>query len=103
MAATNAQVQNYVNERVRPHAELARALALAYDDDIAAIDDVYAALTQATPTWTDARADSPPHLLTPSDVLAINTFMNEIRNAIKNNAQYAIVLKACVRAVNVGA
>lgn len=95
--ATDQQVQNYVNERVRPHAEVARNLALAYDDDIASIDDVYNALNVQSPTWVDNRTDGPPHLLTPSDVLAINSFMHDIRDAIKNHGQYAIVLKACVR------
>lgn len=99
MPATDAQVQNFVNTRIRPHCELARALALAFADDIASIDDIYAALTQQSPTWTDDRTDGPPHLLTPDDVLAINTFLNDIKTAITTNAQYPIVLKACVRAV----
>ncbi len=98
-AATNQQVQNYVDQRVRPHAENVRALALALDDDISAIDDVYAALNVQSPTWADSRTDAPPHLLAPSDVLAFNVFMHDIRDAIKNHAQYPIVLKACVRAV----
>lgn len=96
-AATDAQVQTYVNERIRPAAEAARALKIALDDNIAAIDDVYAALTAGSPTWEDDRPDAPPHLLTPSDVLAINTFMNNIRDAIRDNAQYPVVLKSCVR------
>ncbi len=98
MAATDQQVQNYVDQRIRPHSELARQLALVYDDDIATIDDVYNALN-VDPTWTDVRTDGPPHLLTPSDVLAINSFMHDIRDAIKGHGQYPIVLKACVRAV----
>jgi hypothetical protein len=98
MSATNDQVQQYVNERIRPHAELLRKLLLSYEDDIAAIDDVYANLVD-NPTWNDTRVDAPPHLLTASDVLAINTFMNDIKTAIRNNAQLPIVLKACVRAV----
>lgn len=97
--ATNQQVQAFVDQRIRPHAELVRSLALEYADDISEIDDIYAALTQPSPTWTDNRTDGPPHLLTPPDVLAINTFMNDIKAAILNDAQYAIVLKACVRQV----
>lgn len=97
--ATDAQVQRYVNDRIRVRAELLRSLVLAYDDDLASIDDVYSALTQLNPTWADSRADGPPHLLTGSDVLAINSFMHDIRDAIKNNAQYAVVLKACVQKV----
>lgn len=100
MAASDLQVQNFVDQRVRVHCELARQLALAYDSDIASVDDIYAALTAPSPTWTDDRKDGPPHLLTPSDVLAINSFMHDIRDAIKNNPQYAVVLKACVRGVS---
>ncbi len=96
-AATDAQVQGYVDSRIRPMAYAARALKIALDDHIAAIDDVYAALAAQNPTWEDDRPDAPPHFLTPSDVLAINTFMNNIRDAIRDNAQYAVVLKACVQ------
>jgi hypothetical protein len=98
-AATDLQVQHYVDERVRPHAEILRTLSLMYDDDIAAIDDVYEALNVGSPTWDDNRTDGPPHLLLPSDILAINSFMHDIRDAIQEHANYAIVLKACVRPV----
>lgn len=97
--ATDQQVQAFVDQRIRVHAELARALLLAFEDNISAIDDVYEALTQQNPTWEDNRSDGPPHLLTGADVLAFNTFMNDIKTAFRNNAQLAIVLKACVRAV----
>jgi hypothetical protein len=100
MPATDEQVQNFTNTRIRPHAELARALAIAFSDDISAIDDVYNALNVQSPTWEDSREDGPPHLLTPSDVLAINSFLHDIRDAITGHAQYAIVLKACVRPAN---
>lgn len=99
MAATDQQVQNYVDTRIRPIAEQIRAVKLALDDAIASIDDVYAALTAQNPTWTDQRTDAPPHLLTGADVLAINTMMHDVRDEIAGNAQLAILLKACVRAV----
>ena len=98
-AATNYQVQNFVDQRIRPHAEKARELVIVFDDDIGAIDDIYAALSVQSPTWTDARSDGPPHLLTPADVLAINTFLHDMRDALKNHASYPLVLKACVRGV----
>ncbi len=98
--ATDAQVQNYVNTRVRPHAEFTRALNLMLADDISAISDIYAALTQQSPTWQDNRTDGPPALLIPSDVLAFNAFMHDVQSFIANHAQYPIVLKACVRPVN---
>ncbi len=96
--ATNLQVQQFVDQRVRPHCELARQLTILLDDDHATIEDVYNSLNQQSPTWTDSRTDGPPHLLTPSDVLAFNTFMEEVRAYLKNHAQYPVVLKACVRA-----
>lgn len=95
MPATNAQVQQFANERVRVRSEQIRALLLSMEDDITAIDDVYANLT-STPDWTDQRQDAPPHLLTPSDVLAWNTFINDIKTAMRNNVQLPVVLKACV-------
>lgn len=98
-AASDAQVQAFVNTRIRPHAELTRALQALFSDDISAIDDIYNALNVGSPTWSDNRTDGPPHLLTPSDVLAINAFLHDIRDAIVNHGQYAIVLKACVRSI----
>lgn len=99
MSASNLQVQAFVNERIRPRSEQIRSVFLAMDGDISSIDDIYNALNVGSPTWTDNRTDGPPHLLMPSDVLAINAFLHDIRDAIKNHAQYPIVLKACVRAV----
>jgi hypothetical protein len=95
--ATDAQVQNYVNGRVRPFAEKTRSLVIAITDNIGAIDDVYAALTVGSPTWADNRTDGPPHLLAPSDVLAINAFWVDIKAAMLAHGSYPAVLKACVR------
>ena len=95
--ASNLQIQTFSDQQVRPAAEAARHLANTFDAMIASIDDIYNALSAPSPTWTDNRLDGPPHLLTPSDVLAFNTFMHDIRDAIKNNAQYPIVLKICTR------
>lgn len=99
MAASDKQVQQFVNERIRPRAEQIRSLLLAIEDDIAAIDDVYAALTAQNPTWSDTRDDGPPHLLTPSDVLGVNAFLNAVKVAMRAHDQLPIVLKACVQAV----
>ena len=60
-------------------AEQFRALRNAIADDKAAIDDVYEHVSGANaiaPTWTDQRSDGPPHLATPNDVLAYNTFLD---------------------------
>lgn len=108
--ATDQQVQTYVDQRVRPRCEQLRALALSVDDDKATLDDIYAALTQETPTWSDTRTDAPPHLLLPSDVLAWNTFITgvqklrdgtfaDLTEANSFAAQWAVVLAACVRSV----
>lgn len=94
--ATNTQVQTFVDERVRPHSELVRKLVILMDDDRASIDDVYAELS-GSPTWTDSRTDGPPHLLAPSDVLAFNAFIEDVRTYMKGHASYPVVIKACVR------
>ena len=76
--ATDAQVQQYVNERCRVRAEQFRALRLAIADDKAVLDDVYEHVSGANSipaTFTDTRPDGPPHLVTPNDVLAYNTFL----------------------------
>ena len=100
MAATDAQVQQYVNERVRVRAEQVRTLLNALVDDKAAIDDVYANVSDSESTWTDQRTDAPPYLLTRNDVLAYNTFITALIPHIRDAADYPAVLKACVRPVN---
>lgn len=101
MAATDQQVQTFVNERFRPFAELARNLYLLSTDHIAVIGDVYDNVNAGSPTWTDNRTDGPPHLLTPADVLAWNTFMVNFNTFVAANAQWPTILKACVRAPGV--
>ena len=100
-AATDQQVQTYVDTRVRVRAEQIRALYLSCKDDKGLIDDVYTALTEPTPTWTDRRTDGPPHLLTPADVLAWNAFVTAWIALIEGAeaGDYAAVLKACVQPV----
>jgi len=124
MAATNAQVQNFSDQRMRVRSESLRQLFAAIDDDVASIGEVYANLT-STPDWTDVRSDAPPTLLTPNDLLAINTAYvaikalkdgttTAIRNEVAASAlsaeakaacallfsfadQYPVIQKACVR------
>lgn len=111
MAATNAQVQQWANERTRPRAEQLRALLISLQDDNGAIGEVYANLTDS-PDWTDQRNDAPPALLTPGDLLAINTLSANLEAILLDDladdaaraaavsavaAQWAIVEKACVR------
>jgi hypothetical protein len=96
--ATDAQVQQFVNERVRPRAEQIRALLNAMEDDLSAIGDVYAHLND-TPTWTDTRTDAPPYLLSANDVLGWNTFISQTVAAINGNEQLPVALKGCVRSL----
>jgi hypothetical protein len=96
MAATNEQVQAYVNERVRPWSESIRAAYLQAKDHKAAIDDVYANLTNS-PTWDDSNSSNPPHLLTPDDVLAWNAFVTAFIGFVEGDSNYAKILDACVR------
>ena len=95
---TDAQVQTFADERVRPHAEAARALNLSMSDDTAVISDVYTYLNGAGVGWLDKRTDA-PHALVANDVLAYNTFATDVANFIKNHAQYPVMLKSCVRQV----
>lgn len=107
--ATDQQVQTFVDQRLRPRCEAFRNLIAAIQDDQNAIGDVYAAVTQATPTWTDNRTDGPPHLLTPSDVAALNTIESVLLKINAGTAtttdvqnmfgQLPILEKACVRPV----
>jgi len=102
MAATNQQIQQWANERTRVRAEQIRALLLAMEDDRAAFDDVYAGLTQEGADWTDQRTDGPPNLLTRNDMLGMNTFIDDMKTAMRAHAQISVVLRACVRPVQVG-
>lgn len=96
MAATNEQVQAYVEQRVRPRCEQIRALYLQCKDDKAAIDDVYANLID-NPNWADTHTGNPPHLLTPADVLSWNAFVTGFIAFVEGDANYAKVLQGCVR------
>jgi hypothetical protein len=97
--ATDAQVQQYVNERIRVRAEQIRSLLNSLLDDKAAIDDVYAACVQANPTWHDSRTDGPPHLLGPNDIPSYNAFITALIPNIQNAADYPTISRACVRPV----
>lgn len=109
-AATNTQVQNYSDTVIRPLCEQIRALQIACASVKATIGDIYANLT-ATPatTWTDGNTSNPPHLLQPSDILAVNTVVTGLLSLLGGDgnaanmsnavAQYPIVLEGCVRPV----
>lgn len=99
MAASDAQVQQYVNDYIRPFAADYRALKLRAENIRATIDDVYNALNVGSPTWTDTRDDAPPHLMTPADVLAMNTVAENLKAFMEAESQLPVVLLACVNQV----
>lgn len=111
--ATDAQMQRYADERIRPRAEQIRNLRTACTDDRGAIDDVYARATSNS-RWTDARTDGPPHLLqsgnsaNPDDMLNYNTFLAlfekfmagtfaDVNEANSAAANWNVLQDACVR------
>jgi len=97
--ATNEQIQRWANERTRVRAEQIRGLLLALEDDVAAIDSVYAALNDEGNDWSDGRTDGPPNLLTKGDLLGIHAFIAATIAAMRGHDQLPVVLKACVRPV----
>lgn len=114
-SATDQQMQQFANERLRPRAEQFRALIAALRDDKDAIDDVYARAVSNS-RWDDARSDGPPHLLqsgdsaNPDDMLNYNTFCaslldiidgvgTDATNAAALRANWAVLVDACVRPI----
>lgn len=83
-AASNAQVQNFVDDYYRPIAQQVAALKLQIEVAQSLISDVYANLTASNPstTWTDSVTDGPPHMLQPSDVLSMNTYLSGLLQVI---------------------
>lgn len=115
MEATNVQMQQFANERIRVRAEQFRALLIAVNDDVAAIDDAYARAV-GTSRWNDSRTDGPPHLLqsgnsaNPDDLLNFNTFCALFQKFMAGTfasqgeangaaANWAVLQDACVRPV----
>ncbi len=109
MAATNEQVQNYVDQRVRPRAEQIRSLYLRCKDDQAALGDIFANLI-SSPDWVDNRPDSPPHMAIPNDVFAWNIFaaqfiafvegtFPDVATANSASAHYPVIQQLCVRPI----
>jgi hypothetical protein len=98
MAASDAQLQAFADGTVRPTCEQVRNAILVLQAAIAQIEDVYNACAAQNPTWADTRTDiHPPHLMTPSDVLAWNAFAHDLITAATGNAQWPIILKCCVQ------
>ena len=108
--ATDQQMQQYANERIRVRAEQARAFIAALRDDSAAIADVYAR-ANAGAAWNDARTDGPPKLLASADVLVFNTVTLALLKCLDGtassqdvtdlNANWPVFQAACVRPVTI--
>lgn len=103
--ATDVQMQNYADSRIRVFAEQARGLYLAAKDHKAAIDDAYARASGSN-AWADNRTDGPPHLLqagnsaNPDDVLNFNSFISALITFYETDqaSAWAVLQRACVRA-----
>ncbi len=98
--ATDAQVQRFANERVRPRAEQLIRVLNAVTDDRGAIADVYDRLVNGAP-WTDDRTDGPPQLLEGNDVLAYNTFIANLIAFMEGDPQWPVVRSAAVNSLSV--
>lgn len=96
-AATNQQVQDFADQQVRPLCESVRSLHSQIVAVLSEIGDVYTALNVQSPSWTDSRTDGPPHLAQPSDILAMNTFFTDLKNAIEGDGQWPVAQNLCVR------
>lgn len=114
MSATDQQMQQFCNERIRPRAEQLRALINAFRDDKTAIDAAYDRAANGA-AWADARTDGPPKLLASQDVLVFNAFASDFLACIDGlgandaekaghlngvHANLAVFEAACVRPVN---
>lgn len=81
--ATDIQMQQYCDQRIRPFAEAWELLIARARSHKLAIDDVYARGVSAN-HWEDARTDGPPHLMqsgdsaNPDDVLAFNSLVTNL-------------------------
>lgn len=113
--ATDQQMQQFANERVRVFAEKLRAVFVEGADHQAAIDDIYARAISNS-RWDDDRTDGPPHLLqsgnsaNPDDILNFNTLLARLAQlktgtfadageANEFAALWAVLQDACVRPI----
>lgn len=107
-AATDQQMQQYADQRIRPRAEQARALVASMRDDKASLDAVYERSVSQDP-WSDARTDGPPKLLSQQDMLVYNSVATLLLKCIDGTASeaevgqlaanWAVFQSACVRPI----
>jgi len=98
--ATDAQVQRFADERLRPRAEQLVRILNAMVDDRAAIDDVYDRLANGS-AWTDGRRDGPPKMLSKNELLSYNTFAADLIAFIQAHPSWPVVRSAAVNSPTV--
>lgn len=109
--ATNEQMQEYANTRIRVRAEQSRALVESFRDDKFAGESVYARASGLTP-WNDSRTDGPPKLLASQDFLVFDSVAVLLLRCIDGtataddvaalHANWPVFQSACVRPVSQG-
>lgn len=118
--ATDQQMQQYSDQRVRVRAESLRDFLNSLADDKASVDSIFERAVSEN-AWADGRTDGPPTLLqsgdssNPDHMLAYNTFISQLLWLLNNQGQdpggtladfasavrgnWAVVIDACVRPV----
>ena len=101
MAATNAQVQQFVNSDVRPSCSEIVAWVERRENEIATAGDIYANLTATSPptTWVDSNPNNAPHAMAPGDYVNWNAFMVNLTNIITGSTSDGPTALAMVEAV----
>lgn len=97
--ATNAQVQAFVDSRVRPSCMEILQWVYRRQVDKAGLSDIYAALTEQNPTWVDTNSNNAAHTAVPSDVLAWNTFVSNLLTVITGNTTDAPTALSLVQGI----
>lgn len=106
--ATDKQMQQFCDERIRVRAEQLRTTINACRDDKASLDSVYERAVGQNP-WNDNRNDGSPKLLTSQDVLVYNSVVTLFLKCIDGtatlqdisdlHANWPVFQSACVRPV----
>lgn len=107
--ATDQQMQQFADQRIRVRAEQGRTLIAAMRDDKASLDSVYDRAANGA-AWNDARLDGPPKLLGSQDALVYNSIATLLLKCIDGtatsqditdlSANWVVFQSACVRPVS---
>lgn len=89
MAASDQQVQNFVDRIIRPGCQAFVAICTFLDLAGAQIGDIAANLANPATTWVDSRGDGPPHLATPQDILTVGAALSAFRRFRSGDASQA--------------